>query len=374
MAVSIKEVRTKRDLRQFAKFPNVLYKNNKYYVPQLISMDMATFSPKINRAFEVCEGKYWLAYKDGELVGRVAGIINHKYNRKVGQNICRFGWIDFTNNPEVVHALLDTVESYARANGMNVVEGPVGFLEFDVAGVLVDGFDQYPTAYGKYNDPYYEPLILAEGYKKETDYVEFRVTVPENIDRYEKLSKLIGERLGLHEATFKNKKDLVRKYADGIFGVLNHAYSSLHGFSELSQAQCEDLKKEFLPQLILDYVSVIVDKDDKVVAFGITLPSLSKALIKAKGHLFPFGWYHILHALKHNDTIDALLVAISDEYKDKGVNAMLIAKMGIGYHKHGIKYLESTRELESNMAVQNMWGHFERKLHKRARVYIKEIE
>ena len=374
MAVSIKEVRTKRDLRQFAKFPNVLYKNNKYYVPQLISMDMATFSPKKNRAFEVCEGKYWLAYKDGELVGRVAGIINHKYNRKVGQNICRFGWIDFTNDPEVVHALLDTVESYARANGMNVVEGPVGFLEFDVAGVLVDGFDQYPTAYGKYNDPYYEPLILAEGYKKETDYVEFRVTVPENIDRYEKLSKLIGERLGLHEATFKNKKDLVRKYADGIFGVLNHAYSSLHGFSELSQAQCEDLKKEFLPQLILDYVSVIVDKDDKVVAFGITLPSLSKALIKAKGHLFPFGWYHILHALKHNDTIDALLVAISDEYKDKGVNAMLIAKMGIGYHKHGIKYLESTRELESNMAVQNMWGHFERKLHKRARVYIKEIE
>ena len=374
MAVSIKEVRTKRDLRQFAKFPNVLYKNNKYYVPQLISMDMATFSPKINRAFEVCEGKYWLAYKDGELVGRVAGIINHKYNRKVGQNICRFGWIDFTNNPEVVHALLDTVESYARANGMKVVEGPVGFLEFDVAGVLVDGFDQYPTAYGKYNDPYYEPLILAEGYKKETDYVEFRVTVPENIDRYEKLSKLIGERLGLHEATFKNKKDLVRKYADGIFGVLNHAYSSLHGFSELSQAQCEDLKKEFLPQLILDYVSVIVDKDDKVVAFGITLPSLSKALIKAKGHLFPFGWYHILHALKHNDTIDALLVAISDEYKDKGVNAMLIAKMGIGYHKHGIKYLESTRELESNMAVQNMWGHFERKLHKRARVYIKEIQ
>lgn len=374
MAVSIKEVRTKRELRQFAKFPNVLYKNNKYYVPQLISMDMATFSPKKNRAFEVCEGKYWLAYKDGELVGRVAGIINHKYNRKVGQNICRFGWIDFTNDPEVVHALLDTVESYARANGMNVVEGPVGFLEFDVAGVLVDGFDQYPTAYGKYNDPYYEPLILAEGYKKETDYVEFRVTVPENIDRYEKLSKLIGERLGLHEATFKNKKDLVRKYADGIFGVLNHAYSSLHGFSELSQAQCEDLKKEFLPQLILDYVSVIVDKDDKVVAFGITLPSLSKALIKAKGHLFPFGWYHILHALKHNDTIDALLVAISDEYKDKGVNAMLIAKMGIGYHKHGIKYLESTRELESNMAVQNMWGHFERKLHKRARVYIKEIE
>ena len=374
MAVSIKEVRTKRDLRQFAKFPNVLYKNNKYYVPQLISMDMATFSPKKNRAFEVCEGKYWLAYKDGELVGRVAGIINHKYNRKVGQNICRFGWIDFTNDPEVVHALLDTVESYARANGMNVVEGPVGFLEFDVAGVLVDGFDQYPTAYGKYNDPYYEPLILAEGYKKETDYVEFRVTVPENIDRYVKLSKLIGERLGLHEATFKNKKDLVRKYADGIFGVLNHAYSSLHGFSELSQAQCEDLKKEFLPQLILDYVSVIVDKDDKVVAFGITLPSLSKALIKAKGHLFPFGWYHILHALKHNDTIDALLVAISDEYKDKGVNAMLIAKMGIGYHKHGIKYLESTRELESNMAVQNMWGHFERKLHKRARVYIKEIQ
>lgn len=372
MAVTIKEVRSKRDLRRFAEFPNVLYKNHKYYVPQIVSMDMATFSPNKNRAFEVCEGKYWLAYKEGMLVGRVAGIINHKYNKKVGTKICRFGWIDFTDDQEVVKALMDTVEAYAKEKGMEVVEGPVGFLEFDVAGVLVEGFDQYPTAYGKYNDPYYEPRLLAQGYEKETDYVEYLVKVPDNVDRIARIAKIVAERYELHEAPVKNKLELL-KYADGIFEVMNNAYSSLHGFSELSQAQCMDLKNTFFPQLNIDYVTVILDKNDKVVAFGITLPSLSKALIKAKGHLFPFGWYYILHALRHNDTIDALLVAISDEYKDKGVNAMMIAKMGAGYKKHGIKYLESTRELESNRAVQNMWGRFEHKLHKRARVYIKKI-
>lgn len=373
MAITVKEVLTRKELRKFAEFPNVLYKDNKYFVPQIVSMDMNTFNPEKNRAFEVCECKFWLACDEkGSIVGRVAGIINHKYNRKVGQKICRFGWIDFIDSQEVVRALLDKVEAYGKEKGMEVVEGPVGFLEFDVAGVLVEGFDQYPTAYGKYNSPYYEPRILAEGYGKSTDFVEYLVTIPDNIDKFVNVAKVIGEKLELHEATFKRKKDILR-YADGIFEVLNKAYSKLHGFSELSQAQCEDLKNQFFGQLNLDYVSVILDKLDRVVAFGITLPSLSKALIKAKGSLFPFGWYHILHALKHNDTVDALLVAIDDEYKDKGVNAMLIAKIGSNYIKHGIKYLESTRELEDNHAVQNMWGKFERKLHKRARVYIKNI-
>lgn len=374
MAVSIKEVTDRRQLRQFVRFPNELYKGNRYYVPQIESMDMDTLSPEKNRAFEVCEGKYWLAEDgDGKVVGRIAGIINHKYNKKVGLKICRFGWIDFIESQEVAAALLSKVEEYAREKGMEMVEGPVGFLEFDVAGVLVEGYDQVPTAYGKYNYPYYEPMILKEGYVKSTDFVEYRITVPDNIDRYIRLGAMVGERYGLRQGSFRNKKELVRKYVDGIFSVMNTCYSPLHGFSELSPAQCEDLKNQFISNLQLDFVSVVVDQDDNVVGFGITLPSLSEALQKAKGKLFPFGFIHILLALKKNDTIDALLIAILPEYQDKGVNSMIFSKIGGGMIKHGIKYVESTRELEDNHSVQNIWGRFEHHLHKRARVYLKNI-
>ena len=375
MGVIIKQVTDRKELRRFAKFPNDLYRGNKFFVPQIVSMDMDTFDPRKNRAFEVCEGEYWLALDEtGKVVGRIAGIINHKYNDKVGQKICRFGWIDFIDSQEVASALLAKVEEYARNKGMDLVEGPVGFLEFDVAGVLVDGFDQIPTAYGKYNDPYYEPRILKEGYTKSTDFVEYLITVPENVDRYIKLGELVGERYGFRQAEFKNKKELVRKYVDGIFSCLNRCYSPLHGFSELTPAQCEDLKNQFISNLQLDFVSVVVDKDDNVIGFGITLPSLSKALQKANGSLFPFGFIHILRALKKNDTIDALLIAILPEYQDKGVNSMIFSKIGGGMIKHGIKYVESTRELEDNHSVQNIWGRFEHHLHKRARVYIKSLK
>lgn len=375
MGVIIKQVTDRKELRRFAKFPNDLYRGNKFFVPQIVSMDMDTFDPRKNRAFEVCEGEYWLALDEtGKVVGRIAGIINHKYNDKVGQKICRFGWIDFIDSQEVASALLAKVEEYARNKGMDLVEGPVGFLEFDVAGVLVDGFDQIPTAYGKYNDPYYEPRILKEGYTKSTDFVEYLITVPENVDRYIKLGELVGERYGFRQGEFKNKKELIRKYADGIFSCLNRCYSPLHGFSELTPAQCEDLKNQFISNLQLDFVSVVVDKDDNVIGFGITLPSLSKALQKANGSLFPFGFIHILRALKKNDTIDALLIAILPEYQDKGVNSMIFSKIGGGMIKHGIKYVESTRELEDNHSVQNIWGRFEHHLHKRARVYIKSLK
>ena len=374
MAVFIKEVSDKKELKRFVRFPNELYAGNRYYVPQIESMEIDTLTPGKNRAFEVCEGKYWLAMDDsGKVVGRIAGIINHKYNDKVGKRICRFGWIDFIDSQEVVSALLAKVEEYARSKGMEMVEGPVGFLEFDISGVLVEGFDQIPTAYGKYNAPYYEPLILKEGYSKVTDFVEFRITVPDNIDRYIRFADMVAQRYNLREAEYRTKKELVRKYADGIFAVMNSCYSKLHGFSELSPAQCEDLKDQFLPNLNLDYVSVIVDPDEKVIGFGITLPSLSLALQKANGHMFPFGFIHILRALRKNDTIDALLIAILEEYQDKGVNAMIVSKIGKGMHKNGIKYVESTRELEDNHDVQNLWGRFEHHLHKRARVYSKNI-
>lgn len=374
MNVSIREVTTKRDLCAFVHFPNELYKDNPYYVTQIESMDRDTLNPAKNHAFEVCEGKYWLAYDEkDEIVGRVAGIINHRYNEKVGEKICRFGWIDFIDNQDVVNALMSAVEQYAKEKGMTVVSGPTGFLEFDPAGILVEGFDQLPTAYGKYNAPYYEQRLLELGYAKEVDFVEYLILVPDIIpERYARAADLVARKYELRQAPLKKRSD-VGPYLDGVFKCLNAAYSQLHDFSELSPGQCEDLKKQFLGNVNVDFVSIILDKSDKVVAFGVALPSLSKAMQKANGSLFPFGFIHLLRALKHNDTIDLLLIAIDEEYQNKGVNAMIFDQFAKGIKKNGIKYIESTRELEDNTTVQNLWHYFEHKITKRARVFMKKL-
>lgn len=374
MNITLKEVVTKNELKAFVHFPNELYKDNPYYVTQIESMDRDTLNPAKNHAFEVCEGKYWLAYDEkDEIVGRVAGIINHRYNEKVGEKICRFGWIDFIDNQDVVKTLISAVEQYAKEKGMTVVSGPTGFLEFDPAGILVEGFDQLPTAYGKYNAPYYEQRLLELGYAKEVDFVEYLILVPDIIpERYARAADLVARKYELRQAPLKKRSD-VGPYLDGVFKCLNAAYSQLHDFSELSPGQCEDLKKQFLGNVNVDFVSIILDKSDKVVAFGVALPSLSKAMQKANGSLFPFGFIHLLRALKHNDTIDLLLIAIDEEYQNKGVNAMIFDQFAKGIKKNGIKYIESTRELEDNTTVQNLWRYFEHKITKRARVFMKKL-
>jgi len=374
MITTIKEVKSRKELNEFVRFPNRLYKGNTYYVPQIESMDRDTLTPEKNHAFEVCEAKYWLAYDErGHIVGRVAGIINRRYNEKTGEKTCRFGWVDFVDDHEVSKALMQTVEQYAREKGLNVVQGPMGFLEFDAAGVLVEGFDQLPTAYGKYNAPYYEQHFLDLGYTKDVDFVEYRILVPEVIpERYARMSQLVSIKNDLHEAPISKRSEL-EPYLDDVFKCLNSAYSQLHGFSELSKGQCEDLKKQFVTNVNVDYVSIILDANDQVVAFGVGLPSLAKAMQKAKGNLFPFGWMHILKALRKNDTIDLLLIAIDEKYKNKGVNAMIFHKFAQGITKNGIKYIESTRELEDNTSVQNLWHYLEHTLTKRARTYIKKI-
>lgn len=374
MITKIKEVATRKELNAFVHFPNVLYKDNPYYVPQIESMDRDTLTPQKNHAFEVCEGKCWLAYNErGQIVGRVAGIINRQYNEKTGEKCCRFGWIDFIDDRDVSKALMDTIEGYAREHGLRMINGPMGFLEFDPAGVLVEGFDKLPTAYGKYNAPYYEEHLKALGYAKDVDFVEYLIKVPEVIpERYARMSDLVSIKNSLHQAEFSNRKEL-EPYLDGVFRCLNSAYSQLHGFSELSLGQCEDLKKQFLTNINVDYVSIVLDADDQVIGFGVALPSLSKALQKAKGSLFPFGWMHLLKALRQNDTIDLLLIAIDEKYKNKGVNAMIFHKFAQGITKNGIKYIESTRELEDNTSVQNLWHYLEHDLTKRARTYIKQL-
>ncbi|MBR1513604.1 MAG: N-acetyltransferase [Bacteroidales bacterium] len=375
MKTKIKEVATDKDLKAFVHFPNVLYKDNPYYVPQIESMDRDTLTPGKNHAFEVCEGKYWLAYNEkDEIVGRVAGIINRQYNEKTGEKICRFGWIDFIDDREVSQALMDTVERYAKEKGLEKLCGPMGFLEFDAAGVLVEGFDKLPTAYGKYNAPYYEDHLTALGYAKDVDFVEYLIKVPEVIpERYARMAELVSVKNSLHQAVFTNRKELA-PYLDGVFRCMNSAYSQLHGFSELSAGQCDDLKKQFLTNINVDYVSIILDADDQVIGFGVALPSLSKAMQKAKGSLFPMGWYHMLKALRQNDTIDLLLIAIDEKYKNKGVNAMIFHKFAQGITKNGVKFIESTRELEDNTSVQNLWRYLEHDLTKRARTYVKPLK
>jgi len=374
MEITIKEVGSRQELRKFVQFPNKLYRDNKYYVPQLVSADMAMLDPKKNHAFDVCEGKYFLAYNTkGKIVGRVAGIINHAYNEKVGEGICRFNCLDFIEDQSVLDALMGAVENYAREHGMAKMNGPVGFLEFDPAGVLVEGFDEYPTAYGKYNAPYYDPMLVSLGYVKDVDWVEYRVNLENyNPERDKRAASIIAQRFNLHQAPIHKRKD-IRKYLDGMFEIMNQEYSKLHGYSPLTEGQLKDLEAQFISHLDPQFVSAILDENDKVIAFSVWIQSLAKALIKAKGHLFPFGFIHILRALKHNDTVDTLLVAIDEKYQKKGVSAMLISKMSEGFAKYGTKYVESTRELETNSNIQNIFFKYSPRQHKRARSYVKTL-
>ena len=374
MKVTIKEVVTKKDLKAFVHFPNEFYKDNPYYVPTLERGDLDALDPEKNHAFEFCEGKYWLAFNgNGRIVGRIAGIINHQYNQRTGIGYARFGFLDFVDDDDVVDALFDTVEAWARDKGLKVMNGPLGFLEFDASGVLVEGFDELPTAYGKYNFPYYESQLLRRGYAKDTDWVEYQIKMPDDIEEwFSRPAKLIAARYHLRQADISSKKKMV-SYFPQCARVLNETYRNLHGFTELSKGQVDDLMKQFVPNLNPDFVSIILDEKDEVVAFGISIPSLSKAMQKCHGKLFPFGFRHVLHALRHNDTVDLLLIGISDQYKNKGLNAMIFDRVSHAIHGYGIKYLESTRELEDNNSVQNMWNRFETRLHKRARCYVKEL-
>ena len=374
MNVTIREVNSNSGLKRFVKFPTKLYKGNSYYVPQLISGEMDTLSRTKNPAFEFCEIRYWLAFDErGKIVGRIAGIVNPVYNEKTGTTYMRFGWLDFIENENVLRALMQTVEDWAKEIKAEILHGPLGMTDFDISGVLTEGFEELPTVYGKYNFPYYGPMLEKLGFGKEVDWLEFNVSVPDALpEKYIKMVAIIEERHKLHSIRFKTKKELL-KHIDEIFGLLNKEYDSIHGFSQLSQRQIESLKKQFIPMLRLKYVSVVMNEKGKIVGFGFCLPSLSKAIQKGKGRLFPFGLLYIQQALMKNDTLDSLLIAIDSDYKDKGVNALIFYDIGNAAIENGITNVETTRELEENHRVQNLWHRFEFRQHKRARCYMKNL-
>jgi hypothetical protein len=377
MAITIKKVDGKKDMKTFIRFNYELYKGNPYSVPDLYDDMLMTFSPKRNAAFEFCEAEYFLAYKDGKVVGRVAAIINHRANDTWKKREVRFGWIDFIDDPDVSRALLATVENWGRQKGMNAIVGPLGFTDMDAEGMLVEGFDQLSTMATIYNFPYYPEHMARHGYRKDADWVEYKLFVPEKMpDKYRRVSEIILKKYNLKIKKLKNKKEIKEgNYGQRIFDLINEAYAPLYGYSQMTQGQIDQYVKTYLNVLDLRMVTLVVDETDNLVAVGISMASLSEALQKAKGRLLPFGWFHLLKALfvKRPKVLDLLLVAVKPEYQSKGVNALLFYDLIPIYQQMGFEYGESNPELEDNKKVQAQWDYLETEQHKRRRAFRKDL-
>lgn len=366
---------TRKELRKFTQLQIDLYKDNPYFVPPLISDDVDTLDPEKNPAFDFCEAQCFMAYRDGKPVGRIAGIINRQVNERSGSKDARFGFIDFVDDPEVSGALLKAVEDWGRSKGMTRVIGPLGFTDLDHEGMLVEGYDELSTMATIYNYPYYPEHMARHGYEKQADWVEFMMTVPDGIpDKYNRIAEIVKKKSGLRVLKYSSRKKIKEEYGRQLFHLINEAYDSLYEYSPLTDRQIDHYIDVYLNLLNLDLVSLVVDKDDKLVAVGISMPSMSRALQKSQGKMWPFGWWHLLRGLKgKNDRVDLLLVAVHPDYQNKGVNALLFQDLIPQYIKYGFRYAESNPELETNGKVQGQWEYFENRQHRRRRSYYKNL-
>ena len=377
MSVEIKKVSTPRELKKFIRFNYEFYKGNPYSVPDLYDDMLNTFSPAKNAAFDFCEADYFLALREGKIVGRVAAIINHRANETWGRKCVRFGWIDFIDDLEVSSALIDTVKDWGRQRGMEEIEGPLGFTDMDAEGMLVEGFDQLSTMATIYNYPYYPQHMERLGMEKSADWVEMKIYIPEEIpEKHQRISDIIQRKYNLHIRKLTSKKE-VRESGIGheIFRLINEAYAPLFGFSKMTEKQIDQYVNMYVPVLDLRMVTIIENADHEIVGVGISMASLSRALQKAKGKLWPFGWFHLLKALKWKrpKVLDLLLVGIRPDYQGKGVNALLFTDLIPIYQEMGFEYAESNPELEVNDKVQNQWQYFKTEQHKRRRAYKAKI-
>ncbi len=369
--IIIKEVKSKSDLRKFIAFPNKLYKGNKYRVPQLDIYEKKSLDRKKNPAFEFCEAKYWLAYKNNKIAGRIAGIINHKSNEIWNEKHMRFGWIDFIDDLEVSGALIKTVENWARQKGMTAVHGPLGFSDMDLEGMLIEGFNEIGTQATIYNYPYYPVHLEKLGYKKDADWVQFEIKVPDKVpDKLKRISSFVLQKYDLKILEAKKPKDIL-PYAKSMFYTLNEAFKSLYGFVPLTDKQIEQYTKDYFSAINVKFVCFVLDKNNEVAGFGISIYSLSEALQKAKGKLFPFGFIHILKALRKNNKIDMLLQAVKPEYQNKGVAAIFYSEMMQAYIDNGVEIAISSHALEDNKSAFLMFNDYETRQHLKRRCYIK---
>ncbi|MBD5312542.1 MAG: N-acetyltransferase [Muribaculaceae bacterium] len=366
---------TKSNLKDFTKFQIDLYDGNPYYVPPLISDDVATLDPATNPAFDFCESVYFMAYRDGKPVGRVAGMINRQVNENHNEKNARFGFIDFIDDHDVSAALMKAVEDWARSKGMKKIIGPLGFTDLDHEGMLVEGYEELSTMATIYNYPYYAEHLERLGYKKESDWVEFLMTVPDKIpDKYNRIAEIVKKKYGLRVLKYKSRSRIKKEYGRALFHLINEAYDGLYQYSHLTERQIDYYINIYLGLLNLDLVTLIVDKDNKLVGVGISMPSMSRALQKSRGRMFPIGWWHLLKGLKGaNDRVDLLLVAVHPHYQNKGVNALLFQDLIPYYQAKGYKYAESNPEMETNSKVQSQWEYFEYRQHRRRRSFAKKL-
>jgi len=379
-SIQIKRVETKKDLKRFIEFHYDLYKGNPYDVPNLYSDEVNTLSKNKNAAFDFCEAEYYLALKEGKIVGRVAAIINHKANEKWKKKDVRFGWIDFIDDIEVSRALFKAVEEYGRKKGMNDIVGPLGFTDMDPEGMLTWGFDKLGTMATIYNYEYYpQHMEKLGGWEMDNDYVEYYLVVPEKSpEKYTKIAEMVEKRYNLHVRKLTKKDIFQGGYGKKLFDLINLTYSDLYGFSELTDRQIDQYVKMYFPLADLDLVTVIEDgnKDNQLAGLGITIPSLSHALQKCRrGRLFPFGWWHLLRAIKFHKTdgVDLLLMGFLPEYRSKGANALLFADLIPRYVNYGFKWGETQVEMESNEGVQSQWGPLDPINHKKRRCYRRSL-
>jgi len=376
MAVTVKPLKpTWQNLRAYVKYGINLYKGNDYFVPPLVVDEIKTLSPKYNPAFEHCRAQSFMAYKDNKPAGRITAIINDPVNEKSGNRAMRFGWVDFDDDAEVVDALFKAAEDWGRAQGCTSIIGPMGFSDMDHEGMLVDGFDEMGTMATIYNYSYYPEHMKRMGYVKDVDWVEFRMKVPDAIpDKYMRIADIVRRKFNLRTLKFTSRKKIKEQYGVALFDLINEAYADLYGYSALSRKQIEYYIDEYLNILRLEDVSVVVDGNDRLVAVGISMPSLSQALRRSQGKFLPLGWYHLLRAIKgHTDVVDLLLVAVKPEYQSKGVNALIFCDLIPAYIANGYKYAESNLELEGNENVQKQWEYFERRQHRRRRAWKKDL-
>lgn len=376
MAVIIKKVTSKKDLKKFIRFNYELYKDNPYSVPDLAADMLNTFTTK-NPAFEFCDVVFFLAYKEDKIVGRIAGILNSKANKVWKESKVRFGWIDFIDDVEVSKALLEAIENWGKEKGMDTIHGPLGFTDFDAEGMLIEGFHELSTMATIYNYPYYPKHLALHGYEKDVDWLEFKIFIPNEIpDKHKRIAEIVMKKYELSIKKFTSRKKIAKEYGAQIFELMNEAYSSLYGYTPLSDLQIEQYLKMYLPLVDLRMITLIVDKDDKLVAVGLSMPSLSKALQQARGKLLPFGWFYLLKALffkRRAKMLDLLLVAVKPEYQNKGVNALLFYDLIPAYRELGFEYAESNPELEVNDKVQAQWSYFKTENHKKRRAFTKNI-
>lgn len=376
MALELRQIKTTREIRKFVRFPiDTLYKDNPYYVPSLVLDEIDTLRTDKNPAMEFCESAYFMVYDNGAPVGRIAGIINKQVNQRTDSKVLRFGWVDFIDDARVSKMLFDAVADWGKKHGMTKIEGPLGFTDMDPEGMLVEGFDQLSTMSTIYNHPYYPEHMEKMGFEKGTDWVEFRIKVPEGIpEKHQRISDIIRKKYGVKNVYFDDLKTLVARYGQDIFKLINEAYDQLFGYSPLTPRQIDHYIKMYVPVLNLNNVSLIADADDNLIGVGISMPSMSQALIKSRGRLFPLGWMHLLKALKgKNDTVDLLLVAVKPEYQNKGVNALLFSDLIPNFIKNGYAWAESNPELELNQKVQSQWQYFETHQNKRRRCFVKDL-